>query len=168
MQVLDENVKPYQYCVYITLVSISVHMNYRYPVDSKEASTDRWKKVLEAMNKCRNVRNVMSLLNLALQNVSLERQAMSEECEKLVHNVKTVKELRSHVVTHPNLGEEIGQSLQPVTDLLNARFQQMKLKDHHFKAGDVASEEQIQSVFDEVHAIYPSISVSDLSQNRSH
>ena len=40
----------------------------------------------------------------------------------------------------------------------------MKLKEHHFKAGDVASEEQIQSVFDEVHAIDPSISVSDLSQ----
>ena len=58
MQVSDENVKPYQYCVYITLVSISVHINYRYSVDSKEASTDRWKKVLETMNnKCRNVRN---------------------------------------------------------------------------------------------------------------
>ena len=107
---------------------------------------------------------VLSLLNLALQNVSLERQAISEKCEKLVHNVKTVKELRSHIVTHPNLGEDIGQSLQPVIDLLNARFQQMKLKEHHFKAGDVASEEQIQSVFDEVHAIDPSISVSDLSQ----
>lgn len=51
---------------------------------------------------------VMSLLNLALQNVSLERQAMSEECEKLVRNVKTVKELRSHIVTHPNLGKRLG------------------------------------------------------------
>lgn len=107
---------------------------------------------------------VMSLLNLALQNVSLERQAMSEECEKLVHNVNTMKELRSHIVTRPNLGEEIGQSLQPVIGLLNARFQQMKLKERHFKAGDVASDKQIQSLFDEVHAIDSSISVSDLSQ----
>ena len=93
----------------------------------------------------------MSILNLALQNVSLERQAMSEECEKLVHNVKTMKELRSHIVTHPNLGEEIGQSLQTVIDLLNARFQ--RIKEHQFKVGDVASEEEIQSIFDEVHAI---------------
>ena len=55
---LDENVKPYQSCIYITLISISVHINYRYPLDSKDTSTDRWKKVLEAMNnKCRNVRN---------------------------------------------------------------------------------------------------------------
>ena len=52
--------------------------------------------------------------------MSLERQAMSEECEKLVHNVNTMKELRSLIVTHPNLGEEIGQSLQSVIDLLNA------------------------------------------------
>ena len=55
---LDENIKPYQCCIYITLISISVHINYRYPLDSKDTSTDRWKKVLEAMNnKCRNVRN---------------------------------------------------------------------------------------------------------------
>ena len=55
--------------------------------------------VLKAVHTCpyqswsNTAERVMSLLNLALQNVSLERQAMSEECEKLVHNVKTVKDL---------------------------------------------------------------------------
>ena len=63
---------------------------------------------------------VMSILNLALQNVSLERKQMDEESEKLVKN-KNMQAVRDVIKSHPAMKQKIEdlESLKPITDLLD-------------------------------------------------
>ena len=70
--------------VQVALLALFIRLNLDVLIAVRTCPYQSWSNTAE---------RVMSLLNLVLQNVSLERQAMSEECEKLVHNVKTVKEL---------------------------------------------------------------------------
>ena len=65
----------------------------------------------------------MSILNLALQNVSLERKQMDEEFKKLIKNDTSVKAVRATISSHPEMQLKIDESLKPVVDLLNSRFQ---------------------------------------------
>ena len=65
----------------------------------------------------------MSILNLALQNVSLERKEMDRESEKVMKNKNNMKAVRDVIKSHPEMKSKIEDSLKPVTDLLDERFQ---------------------------------------------
>ena len=66
---------------------------------------------------------VMSILNLALQNVSLERKEMDKESEKVMKNKKNVKAVQDVIKSHPEMKSKVEGSLKSVTDLLDERFQ---------------------------------------------
>lgn len=66
-----------------------------------------------------NSERVMSILNLTLQNVSLERNLMDDESEKLVKNDNNVKAVHETIKHHPEMQLKIDESLKPVIDLLN-------------------------------------------------
>ena len=104
----------------------------------------------------------MSILNLALQNVSLERTAMDEEAEKKL-NKNSLKDVRSEIDASPGLGVKVNNSLQPVIDLLNGRFSRMKLKEKPFKSVMVANSMDMETMFSEVSIIDSSLSCDDLS-----
>ena len=93
---------------------------------------------------------VMSVLNLALQNTSLQREEMSSDLEILVKNKNSMKAVRAEIEAHPSLGDGINHAVQPVIDFLDHRFQQLKLKDRYFKSGHVATQPEIDEMFDEV------------------
>ncbi len=97
-------------------------------------------------------KRVMSILNLALQIVSLERKAMDETSERLVKNDNSVKAVRETIKRHPEMHLKI-ESLQPVLDLLSTRFDRIKLKQRQFRAAHVVTEAEMESVFDEVNTI---------------
>lgn len=60
--------------VQVALLALFIRLNLDVLITVRTCPYQSWSNTAE---------RVMSLLNLALQNVSLERQAMSEECEKL-------------------------------------------------------------------------------------
>ena len=62
---------------------------------------------------------VMSILNLALQNISLERKEMDEQSEKLMKNKNNMQAVRDVIKSHPALKQKIEDSLKTVTDLLD-------------------------------------------------
>ena len=105
---------------------------------------------------------VMSILNLALQNVSLERKEMDEESEKLMKNKNNMQAVRDVIKSHPALKQKIGDSLKPVTDLLDQQFQRMKLKECQFKAADVATESEMDRMFEEVKIVDSSLQQDSL------
>ena len=47
--------------------------------------------------------------------------------------------------------------IKPVIDLLNNRFERMKLKQRQFRSADVATEAEMESVFEEVKTIDASL-----------
>ena len=67
-----------------------------------------------------------------------------------------MKAVRATISSHPEMQLKINESLKPVVDLvdlLNSRFQRMKLKERKFQVADVASDAKMESVFDEVKTI---------------
>ena len=60
--------------------------------------------------------------------------------------------------------QQIEDSLEPITDLLDQRFQHMKLKEHHFKAADVATESEMDGMFEEVKTIDSSLQQDSLQK----
>ena len=61
--------------------------------------------------------------------------------------------IRETIKRHPAMQLKIDESLKPVIDLLNNRFEQMKLKQCQFRSADVATEAEMESVSDEVKTI---------------
>jgi len=104
----------------------------------------------------------MSILNLALQNVSLERKEMDRESEKVMKNKNNMKAVRDVIKSHPEMKSKIEDSLKPVTDLLDERFQRMKLKERQFKSDTVATDNEMESMFEEVKTVDSSIQPDSL------
>ena len=134
--------------VQVTLLALFLRLNLDVLIAVRTCPYQSWTNPAE---------RVMSILNLALQNVSLERKLMDEESEKLVKNDNSVKAVRETIKGHPEMQQKIDESLKPVLDLLNNRFQRMKLKERQFRAADVATEAEMESVFDEVKTIDASL-----------
>ena len=76
---------------------------------------------------------VMSTLNLALQNVSLERSAMSPEHERAVKGKNTLTDLRGVISKDTALEAAIHDSMAAPMALVGRRFQCMKIKENSVK-----------------------------------
>ena len=104
---------------------------------------------------------VMSTLNLALQNVSFERSAMSAEYEKAVKNKNTLTDIRQVISKDSGLEAAVQDSLAPPLALVGHRFMSMKIKDNCVKIGVPATEQNIDEIFQNVLFIDPSIPRAD-------
>lgn len=137
------------------LIALFVRMNFDMLIAIRTCPNQSWTNPAE---------RVMSILNLALQNVSLERQEMDEAFERRLINKKNIKAVRSEIEFCPELKDKVSESLLSVINLLNGRFERMKLKDRRFKVTEAADEKEMESIFDEVLAIDASLTQNDHSR----
>ena len=73
---------------------------------------------------------VMSTLNLVLQNVSLERAAMTHEYEKLVKNKNILTNLRQVISKNPCLEAAVQESMQSCYEQYHVYFAFLNLELH--------------------------------------
>lgn len=71
------------------------------------------------------VERVMSILNLGLQNCSLERERLREHDEALLKKCGSMKEIRQMSVKEPHLKEAYKTSIEPVQALIQNRFRRL-------------------------------------------
>lgn len=90
--------------VQVSIVCLFLRLNLDMVVAVRCAPHQSWTNLAE---RC------MSILNLALQNVALQRDLMSEELEKYVSNVSTLSELRSLASSKPEFKTAYLRSMQP-------------------------------------------------------
>lgn len=90
----------------------------------------------------------MSLLNMALQHVSLQRREMDANSEVRVKSLSSLKKLRSAADKQPALREKLMESLEPVLAQLKQRFSQLKLHDDPVLVHDAASDEEMKNMSD--------------------
>ncbi|XP_035678681.1 uncharacterized protein LOC118417277 [Branchiostoma floridae] len=103
---------------------------------------------------------VMSVLNLALQNVSLAREKMDNQFEARVKGKSNLTSVRQEAQTCPGFQQAFNTSLQPVKELVNERFRRMQLKGERIETHEAASDEQIEEIMNVL-----SIIDSDLTAN---
>lgn len=98
------------------------------------------------------VERVMSILNLGLYGVALERPLIDQQkypgMEHLFTTSKSVSDLRAAGKRFPQLMHGLEAALQPVNDLLYNRFEQLQLKGVPFSRGEKASREEADAFFD--------------------
>ena len=72
---------------------------------------------------------LMALLNLALQNLSLERKEGSADFEKLIKNANSTAAVRKIVTAEEERKQEWISCMKPVIEQIEERFSRLKLKD---------------------------------------
>ena len=95
----------------------------------------------------------MPILNLALQNVALQKSSMASELEEIIKKKKTMDELRSYTETNAAFKQLYVQSMQPVIELLNGRFGRMKLKGEKVKTFTAVQQPLLEKFFKLIHKI---------------
>ena len=71
--------------------------------------------------------------NIAIPNCASEREVMNDEFQKKMKNINRISQLRNASTRMRGLKEAFNESMQPVINTVNARFESMKLKDDRIK-----------------------------------
>ena len=101
---------------------------------------------------------VMSILNLGLQNVSLQREKGSERVEAVLRQCGSMADIRSKIDVKPDW---FGL-LEPVQRIIRNRFCRLKLKDEPFQAIDPLSDEEIDLMKRHLRELFPGLDLSKL------
>jgi hypothetical protein len=96
---------------------------------------------------------VMSILNLALQGVSLERNRMDEVLENILKGKNTLEEIRISAEKNNLLKIGIKESIKPVQDLLNERTKRLTLNKKNFLVKRPAFGIEIDQTFEVIHQL---------------
>ena len=99
----------------------------------------------------------MSILNLALQNVSLARAAMSDECEAQIRNSSSMADIREACHNDAILRQALLDSIRPVKEALAARFTRLQLKDDAFISPPPAAQSQIDALVQLILNVDPNL-----------
>lgn len=79
------------------------------------------------------VERIMSILNIGIQNVALERAVSPSD--STIQKARNMAELR----THPEVKGDWLKSLEPMQEEIRGRFERLKLKDDPFKVRNTES-----------------------------
>ena len=95
---------------------------------------------------------VMSILNLALYGVALERPRIDSDKfpgeEARFHTTKTIADLRTQAARFPTLAAGVHDALNPVFECLYQRFEKLRLHDVPFQRGEHASSSDVDGMFE--------------------
>lgn len=106
----------------------------------------------------------MSILNLGLQNCSLERERLSEHDEALLKKCGSMKEIRQMSVKEPHLKEAYKTSIEPVQALIQNRFRRLKLKDKPIETKDPITEDEIDLFKRHLKEMFPEMHLEKLQK----
>lgn len=94
------------------------------------------------------VERIMSLLNLALQGIALERSPMAAEYEDLLKSCSSMAEIRETAAKTPSLQSAYVNSVQPCIDLIVSRFNRLSLKEERVCAmSSCADDDDLDCLF---------------------
>ena len=88
----------------------------------------------------------MSILNLALQNVALERELMDVGFENLIRNKTNMKDVREKAKRNELLESKYVKAMESPISIVTERFESMSLKEEKVKTYKAASKESIETM----------------------
>ena len=94
----------------------------------------------------------MSIANIGLQNVALERLPCDSDAE--IKKCRNMSELRNT----PEIKDDWQKSISPLMDTLKSRFSRLKLKDSPFKVLPAATDSELEDFIEKAAVIDPVLS----------
>ena len=125
--------------VQIALICLSLLGNFDFLASVRTAPYHSW------MNPAKRV---MSILNLALQGVSLQRDSMDDILEDIFKGKNTLEEIRNAAQENKKLGLELRNSIKTVQKLLSERTKRLTLNEKNFQIYAPASLISIDETFE--------------------
>lgn len=105
---------------------------------------------------------VMSILNLALQNVALERKETMHETQ--LKNCNSMAAIRTLAWTNEEIKTSWIESVEPPAALLRNRFLRLKLKDDPVKVMDPVSDQEIDTLKRHLRELFPELNLEKLQK----
>lgn len=125
--------------VKLSLALIFMHLDLDMLVALRTAPSHSWTNPAE---RC------MSILNLALQHVALDRSEMDEKFERMVKHLSTLSMVRNKAKLEAGFQEAFQNSMAPVIAKVNTRFAQMCLKGKNIITHEGMLEEEISPLLE--------------------
>ncbi|VDI74370.1 Hypothetical predicted protein [Mytilus galloprovincialis] len=88
---------------------------------------------------------IMSILNLAIQNISLMREESTSAMEQVLRSANSMNDIRTKSTKYPNLKEAWMESVKPLKTVLGERTSRLKLKEVPFTVHNAAQEVDINA-----------------------
>lgn len=104
---------------------------------------------------------IMSILNVGLQNVSLERQACEDHIEACLNSCNSMAAIRELGMSKAEVKPMWLEAIEPVQSVIRSRFLKLKLKDEPFQALDPVSVDVIEHLKRHLKALFFSRDGSD-------
>jgi chromosome segregation ATPase len=109
---------------------------------------------------------IMSLLNLAYQNVALYRSEMSSHNEQVLKSCGSMSDIRKKAEKEADLKKSWLKAVEPMINLLDERTERIQLKQKSFKRGVPATDEEISDFELNVRRLVdPDITVGKYTKN---
>jgi hypothetical protein len=124
--------------VQIALICLFLHGNFDFLAAIRTAPYQSWTNPAE---------RIMSILNLGLQGVAIQRDKLTPEMENVMGNLKTMKDIREAAKQIPNLKPELKASIQNIQEKLEQRTERLTLHDINFKTMPPATEDGVNRFF---------------------
>ncbi|KAK6175079.1 hypothetical protein SNE40_013615 [Patella caerulea] len=122
--------------VQIAAICMFMWLDLDFLITARTAPMGSWANLAERVN---------SNLNLALQNVSLSREHMTDNLE--MKGINSLKAARDTARRYPAFKEGLIQSVAPVIELLQERFGHLKLKGEPIVISPSANQESVDDFF---------------------
>ncbi|XP_033753387.1 uncharacterized protein LOC117336839 [Pecten maximus] len=108
---------------------------------------------------------VMSILNLGLQNVALQREVSDEESEKYFKRCNGMADMRELLNTKkPELKQSWIDVVEPVQSIIRNRFLRLSLKDVPFAAMDPVPDTDIDLLKRHLRELFPDLDLQKLTK----
>ena len=107
---------------------------------------------------------VMSILNLGLQNVALQRKATDDDSEAQFKRCNSMADLRELAKKKPQLKNTWLESVESVQSLVRNRFLRLKLKEDPFAALDPILDEGIDELRQQLQQLFPDLDLEKLTK----
>ena len=125
--------------VQISLICLFLQGDFDFLASVRTAPYHSWMNPAE---------RVMSIVNLALQGVSLECEKMDDVLEDIFKGKNTLEEIRNAAKNNGLLKVKLKESIQPIQRLLNERTSRLSLNDKNFRTKRPDFEFQIDNIFE--------------------
>ena len=134
--------------VQISLLCLFLELDLDMLVAVRTCPTQSWVNPAE---RC------MSILNLAIQNVALERELMDVGFENLIRNKKNMKDVREKAKRNELLEFKYVKAMESPISIVTERFESMSLKEEKVKTYKAASKESIETMSHPLQKIDPDV-----------
>ena len=139
--------------VQMALIALFLHHDLDMLVAVRTAPGHSYRNPAECVN---------AIINLGLQSIGVMRQKLGTDAlEKAVCKCNNLVQFRTAVESKPQLDDELEEAIQPAKDLLDSVIGRLFLKENKFHVFQPASEDQVQSLFEEILAIDHTVTMKD-------